>query len=369
MNQASFDQDQSAVSYRHPPHSICAGLVIHRQRGCGVRAAGDGDMTRPADDAALREKAMDWVLLLRSGRATTDDADALRAWCRQSADHEAAFTQAKRIFRDLGAIGDKLERRNTQPYAARLSQGSRAVLSRRGLLGGALAASVAGYMVVHPPLGIWPSLQELSAGYRTGKGEQREVAVSDNVSVRLNTQTSLSVLSAGNSPRLELISGEAAVTTSRGPSDPLVVVAGNGQVSSTTAEFNLRCIDGVVRATCIDGSMTVVQGGRSLQLGRGQQVSYSAAAPMGELASLADAKRATAWREKLLVFHDQPLADVVGEVNRYRPGKIMVTNTALGQRLVNGTFHTDQLDDFISQVRQLFGADVRSLPGGIVLLS
>lgn len=339
------------------------------RRGARVARTGDGDMTEPTDDADLRETAMDWVLLLRSGRATTDDAEALRSWCRQSAAHETAFTHAKRTFRDLGAIGNELERRNTQPYAARLSQGSRAVLSRRGMLGGALAASVAGYMVVHPPLGIWPSLQELSAGYRTGKGEQRDVAITENVSVKLNTQTSLSVLSSGNSPRIELISGEAAVTTSRGPSTPLVVVAGNGHVSSTHAEFNLRCIDGVVRATCIDGSMTVVQGGRSLQLGRGQQVSYSAAEPMGALASPADAQRATAWREKLLVFHDQPLIDVVGEVNRYRPGKIVVTNTSLGKRLVNGTFHTDQLDDFIAQVRQLFRADVRSLPGGIVLLS
>ena len=326
-------------------------------------------MTAPRDDAALREQALDWVQLLRSGRATTDDADALRSWCRQSPDHEAAFTQAKRIFRDLGAIGDKLERRNAQPYAARLTQGSRVLLSRRGVLGGAIAASVAGYMVVHPPLGIWPSLEELTADYRTGKGEQRDVAVADNVSVKLNTQTSLSVLSTGNTTRIDLISGEAAVTTSRGASDPLVVVAGSGQVSANRADFNVRCIDGAVLTTCIDGTVTVVQGGRSLQLVGGQQVSYSTAAPMGALATLADAKRATAWREKLLVFHDQPLADVVGEVNRYRPGKIVVTNSALGQRLVNGTFHTDQLDDFVAQVRQLFKADVRSLPGGIVLMS
>jgi transmembrane sensor len=326
-------------------------------------------MTGQIDDAALREAAMDWVLLLRSGRATTDDVEALRSWCRQSADHEAAFTQAKRTFRDLGVIGDAFERRSAQPYAARLPHNSRAMLSRRGVLGGAIAASVAGYMVVHPPLGLWPSLEELSAGYRTEKGEQRDIEVSDNVSVKLNTQTSLSVLSSGNSPRIELISGEAAVTTSRGPSDPLVVVAGNGQVFANTADFNVRCIGGAVLTTCIDGTVTVEQGGRSLQLGAGQQVSYSAAAPMGVLVSLVDAKRTTAWREKLLIFHDQPLADVVSEVNRYRPGKIMVTNTALGQRLVNGTFHTDQLDDFIAQVRQLFRADVRSLPGGVVLLS
>ncbi|UZE50933.1 hypothetical protein ONR75_10085 [Rhodopseudomonas sp. P2A-2r] len=70
-----------------------------------------------------------------------------------------------------------------------------------------------------------------------------------------------------------------------------------------------------------------------------------------------------------MIFRDKPLGAVVNEVNRYRPGKIVVMNSELGRRLVNGTFQTDKLDDFVAQVRQLFGADVRSLPGGIVLLS
>lgn len=223
-------------------------------------------------------------------------------------------------------------------------------------------------MMVHPPLGAWPSLDELSAGYRTGKGEQRDVAVSSDVSVKLNTQTSLSVLSTGNNPRIELISGEAAVTARRA-SDSLVVIAGSGQVSAAQADFNVRCLDGAVLTTCLDGVVTVAQGGRSVQLVRNQQIAYSTASPMGALPSSTDPLIATAWRDKLLVFRDQPLTDVVHEVNRYRPGKIVVTNTALGQRLVNGTFHTDQLDDFVAQVRQLFRADVRSLPGGIVLLS
>lgn len=325
-------------------------------------------MTEPTDDAALRDKAMDWVLLLRSGRATVADAEAIRSWCRRSADHEAAFIEAKTTFRHLGTLGAQLERRSPNSTVARLTQGARGVISRRGLLGGAIAASAAGYMMVHPPLGAWPSLDELSAGYRTGKGEQRDVAVSSDVSVKLNTQTSLSVLSTGNNPRIELISGEAAVTARRA-SDSLVVIAGSGQVSAAQADFNVRCLDGAVLTTCLDGVVTVAQGGRSVQLVRNQQIAYSTASPMGALPSSTDPLIATAWRDKLLVFRDQPLTDVVHEVNRYRPGKIVVTNTALGQRLVNGTFHTDQLDDFVAQVRQLFRADVRSLPGGIVLLS
>jgi transmembrane sensor len=37
--------------------------------------------------------------------------------------------------------------------------------------------------------------------------------------------------------------------------------------------------------------------------------------------------------------------------------------------MISGTFHLDHLDDFIGQAHGLFGASVRSLPGGIVLLT
>lgn len=325
-------------------------------------------MSAPLDEADLLERAADWVLLLRSGKATTEDAEQLQLWRRRSDLHEQAFVQAVRLYRDLGAMGAELENRNVRPFVARVSA-AKQMVSRRSLIGGALAASVAGYMIVKPPLEMWPSLAELSADYRTAKGEQLDVKLASNVALKLNTQTSIAVRGNDVNPRIELISGEAAITTRRDSFEPLVMIAADGQITSSAADFNLRCIDGVVLATCNEGSVTISHGGRSVRLGRGEQVSYSASDPLGRPVSIVDAGSSSAWREKLLIFRDQPLSAVVAEVNRYRPGKIVVTNAQLGQRLVNGTFHTDKLDDFVAQVRQLFAANVRALPGGIVLLS
>lgn len=42
----------------------------------------------------------------------------------------------------------------------------------------------------------------------------------------------------------------------------------------------------------------------------------------------------------------------VEEVNRYRPGMIIVTNGDLARRVVNGTFEIDNLKDFVPQVEQ-----------------
>lgn len=320
-------------------------------------------MTEPGDDSGLLNQAIDWVALLRSGRATTDDAEQLQRWRAQDPAHEAAFRQAARLYRDLGAMGAELERRKVRRFVPRH------VVTRRALIGGALAASVAGYMVVKPPLEMWPSLAEMSADYRTAKGEQLDVALADNVSLKLNTQTSVAVRGSGPNPRIELISGEAAITSQRPAVEPLVVIAANGQIAASAGEVNIRCIDGVVLATCIQGSITVTHGGRSVELTGGQQIAYSASEALGAPAPILDPSILSAWREKLLIFKDKPLATVVSEINRYRPGKIVVTNSDLGQRLVNGTFHTDKLDDFVAQVRQLYAVKVRALPGGVVLLS
>jgi transmembrane sensor len=71
----------------------------------------------------------------------------------------------------------------------------------------------------------------------------------------------------------------------------------------------------------------------------------------------------------MLVFHDRPIAEVIDEVNRYRPGRILLLNATLGRRLVTARFELAQLDDVILQMNQVFGARITELPGGIVLLS
>jgi transmembrane sensor len=232
-------------------------------------------------------------------------------------------------------------------------------------LGGAIAVATAGYLVVNPPLGLWPSLEELSADYRTGKGEHRKIAVATDVSLELNTQTSIALRGVQDRTRIELISGEAAVGAASS-AKPFVMLAAGGSITATQADFNARCLDGVVAVTCLDGTVDVVQGGKSVRLAKAQQVSYSAAGI--EDAVPIDPVPVAAWQSGLLIFRDRSLADVVEEVNRYRSGKIIITSSDLKSRIVNGTFQISKLDNFVGQVQQLFGAQSRSLLGGVVLL-
>jgi transmembrane sensor len=318
-------------------------------------------------DPLLRE-AISWVVRLHSGEATSEDADTIQQWRSQSPEHEQAFRDAVKLWRSLGDAVRTLGSPAQVPSAIRKPAG-RVLTRRRALIGGALAASAAGYLVVRPPFGIWPSLQELSADYRTSKGEQRNVVLSDNVSLKLNTQTSIAVRSSRTEPEIELISGEAAVVTRRDGKAPLVMVAGQGRIHAVRATFNARCLDGgVVAVSCLDGAVDVELNGQTARVPSDREISYSPSTGLGVSRSVNPAE-ATAWQDGLLIVRDRPLVNVIDEVNRYRSGKIIVMNPQLGNRMITGTFRLDELDGFVSQVRGLFGANARSLPGGIVLLT
>ncbi len=311
------------------------------------------------------------MIRLHSGAATSDDADALAQWRGKTPEHEAAFRDAVKLWRTFGDATRRLvaEKDGVLSQTPGLPAARRVVVSRRGFIGGALAASIAaGYVVVRPPMGLWPSLEELSADYRTTKGEQRDIALSDNVSLKLNTQTSIAVRSTPSEPRIEIISGEAAIVSKRGGTVPLIVDAAAGRITALGASFNVRCLDGAVSVSCIDGAVDVAWNGRSVRIVMQQQVAYSAAEGLGTPLS-ADPTQAIAWQDGLLIVRDWSLSRVVDEINRYRPGKIVVMDAQLGHRMVTGTFHLDHLDDFIGQARVLFGATVRALPGGVVILT
>lgn len=305
-------------------------------------------------------------MLLTSGEATTGDLQALRRWRGQSALNDAAFVRAGKLWRVVGpAVAVVARQDRTTVGAGRLSR-LNASVARRAVLGGALAAGAV-YLVVRPPLALWPSLSELTSDYRTGTGEQRRITIAGGATLDLNTETSIDVRRAQDgADRIELIAGEAMITTAANASRPVVAIAADGRATATDATFNMRCSGSSVCVTCLSGEVHVEQRGRSVTVQPRQQVSYTAEG-LGEAVAV-DPAGVITWRDGVLVFHNVPLADVIDEVNRYRPGRIIIVNSSLGRRLVTARFKLDRLQEVITQVQQVFGASTIRLPGGIVLL-
>lgn len=324
----------------------------------------------------LSGQAHDWLVRLTSGSATTADAQEYKRWCAQSEAHVAAMAEASKVWAVAQQAGKGIARAHQAvPVKRSFRQG------RRAFIGGALAAGVVGWLVVRPPGDLWPALSEWSADYRTGTGEQRELLLGDRIQVALNTQTSANLLhlSDGVPNGLELSRGEIQVDL---PADAeFVVRVGSAQVTANTAaRYNVRIDGPQVCITCLSGTLELSHGTSVTALNAAQQLAYgddatsegvSGGSREGRVvaAPMADIGKLNAWRKGVLIFDNVPLASVIEEINRYRPGKLVLTNSALGQRRVQAQVLLNQLADVVGLIQASYGANVTTLPAGIVVLS
>lgn len=317
----------------------------------------------------VRQEAWDWVLRLSSGEAVNADLAELETWCARSPLHADAFAQANERWQTFGPA---LENMAQQPIGQTLAalatrQPAANPMGRRAFLGGALAASVAGIAVAatRPPLGLWPSVTELAADYRTTTGEQRRIALADTGMVEMNTRTSLNLLAdPAGIDKIELIAGEAAFATR---AKPVAVTAGLANAQADAASFSVRCDGANVSVTCVEGEVKVTLRDNVTTLRPNQQIAYISGkldAPIG-----VEAAMVTGWREGELYFRDAPLSHVIDEVNRYRVGHIFLANESLGRRRYTARFKLDRIDTVVSQLEVAFGARVTKLPGAVIVIS
>lgn len=328
------------------------------------------DRDAGVDRETLAEEARAWVNHISSGAATSEDTAAMLQWRLTSPAHAVALGEAVRLRKRVIAAGAALR---TEPSGQRLlssaADRTSALTSRRAFLGGAVAASLAGMLAVRPPFDLWPSLGEMRGDYRTGVGEQRTVRIARGLTVELNTRTSVArVDGAADAYRLALIAGEVLVDAKR-PAQPVRIETDHGSAQAEAGRFGVRLLDRESCVTCLAGAVAVraQDGGVRAVLRRGQQAMLGRNGAVRLLS--VDPERVDSWRRGELVFDDRPLSEVVDEINRYRPGRIVLANSALAGIPVNAVFRLDGMDRAVAQIREVANASITHLPAGVVVLS
>lgn len=317
---------------------------------------------RPLD--AVDRQAHAWVVRLTSGEATAADGRTFRAWCEANEAHREAFARARRQWEQVRLAGEQL------PAAARQPQAPTSVQrwSRRAFLGAAIAApaSLAVVAAIRPPLGLWPSVTAMTADFHTGTGERLQITPSAQLTIELDTQTSLRRRSDPRGDGFELVQGQAVLATAG--NSRLALFAGPGCVLAEDGPVRLdvRHTDGQVRVTCLRGSARIEHPQGRLQLQAGQQTRYDER--LSGVVAEAVAAEVGAWTEGMLVFRRTPLREAVAEINRYRRGKVMLGGTALPRAPVSGRFGIDDPEAALEQLRLTMSLELRRFPGGIAVL-
>lgn len=325
--------------------------------------------------SSIHDEAVDWVQKLKSGTATPKEIEAAERWRSQSPDHAVAFEAAEHVWSETGAALRALHGSSGNSASTLDALGrQRRTMNRRKMLGGGAAViGAAGvYGVLDPPLGLWPSLSEMTADYRTSTGEQRNVTFADDVAINLNTQTSLAIRPATmDEDWVELIAGEAFFAAQNRAARSLVVLAANGKTVTKSGRFDVRYTTVGERpgvcVTCFEGEVRIQHRAEAQDLQPGQQLRYDAGG-LTQIAAI-DPIVESEWRRGIVEFRNTPLIQAIEEINRYRPGRVILMNKAQQEQQVNGRFRIDQMDKLLLQLEYAFDLELRRLPGGLVLLS
>lgn len=317
------------------------------------------------DVTPMRMEAFDWAARMALGPVGEAEQRAFDTWHASSPAHAEAYRETHEFMAELRMLDLPLREAEEARQHANVVQLARPAqrLNRRAFLSGSAVAGVAACVAgaISPPLGLWPGINEYFADERTGVGQRRSFALASGVSVELNASSSLSRVDGG----LKLVAGEAFLKVpDRGRA--FHVEAANARITATRAAFNVNDLGSSLCVTCTSGDVTFASREKTATLRSGEAATLHRDGRF-ELARIDPASAAT-WRRGLLIFNGAPLEGVIGEINRYYPGRLVLRTAELAARPVTGTFHVNQIELAVVQIQQLTGMTMTRLPAGIVLL-
>lgn len=191
------------------------------------------------------------------------------------------------------------------------------------------------------------------ATYRTAMGEVKTLPLADGSQATLASNSEVEVRLSRHERQIRLARGEAIFAVAKDPRRPFVVNAGTYQAVAVGTRFSVRrdardlrvvVTEGIVRLESSPGAAAPrpasLLPADSVALVRDGGVLVRSVPP-------GDAERLLDWRDGLLAFRDTPLSDAVAEFNRYNARQIVITDPAVGQLRIGGSFRWDNAPGFV----------------------
>jgi transmembrane sensor len=303
------------------------------------------------------ETAQQWFVLLQDDDVTQADRRRFAAWLAADPAHAQAWAETEQLWARMDAVVPALRARD----AWQASRKSGVQMSRRGWLKQAAAAA----LVLGGGVGVAVS-SDLFADHRTGLGERRSLKLADGSVVDLDADSALSVSFSAGQRRIELHRGRAFFQVAADPSRPFVVAANTGEIRALGTAFSVKIAPDVVHVMVSEHAVAVSLGGDTLRLDEGRALAYGSAG-LGQAAPV-DIVSQLAWRQDRLFFQEAPLREVVADLDRYRPGRILILEADLADLPVTGFFHAGQTEAALQTIEATLPVRLSRLTERLVVI-
>lgn len=300
---------------------------------------------------SLEDTALDWVVLLNSGKATADDQRAYQQWRSVDAEHQVVADEAHALWAMLGHTPTARQFTATQPASRRVKA-----------WWPALAASV---MLAVAGVAGWKQWPMLNSDFHTSVGQQQTVTLADGSLVTLNSNSAVSVELTADARTVILQAGEAMFEPAA-DARPFVVRSGIEQMQASHGAFSARREGEVLTLVVRAGQVQLSGSHQPVVVQADQRLDFQTGQPLLAQRTV-DAASQTAWQRGKLIFNGRPLGEVIGELERYQHGRIMISDRELAALPVSGVFELNDPQGSLRTLEQRYPLKVTYLPWLAVL--
>ncbi|WP_353949915.1 FecR domain-containing protein [Stenotrophomonas maltophilia] len=317
-------------------------------------------MTTSEPSPRQARQALRWVIQCSAGPLPERQQRTLQRWLQADPRHALAWRQQQAFWQGLDAAGPDVLA--ALPGLTADRQGLRPIAPQRRLPWLLASAAAVVLMVAAAPHALLLARSDLRSS-----DAPRVVQLEDGSTAVLDAGTALAVAFDGQQRHLRLLRGQAWFQVAH-EARPFQVEAAGGLVRDIGTAFSVSMQDTTVVTQVSEGVVDVRPGDGSVQrLHAGQARVFRDGRWLQPLRQ-ADPDAVAPWRRGEVVIDDQPAAQAIADLARYRRAPVWVLGGQGTDVRVSALFHLQQPETAIDAVAAQAGLRVQRLPGGALVV-
>ena len=321
-------------------------------------------------DGRLGEEAAAWVVRLAGDEVAEADALAFIAWLDGSPAeapdrHRQAFDRAQAVWfaaDGLSALRPALKTRSHGFRPAR--QPALARFAWAAVAASCATLALSWLLRSRPPVER-PQLAT-SVSYVTLPGERRRLSLADGSHLDMDGATTLSLNIDGGARRAVLGRGEVSFDVKHDAAHPFTVDLGSAEVRVLGTAFDIVREPDTLTVQVARGAVSLTGDAATIRLTAGQGAQF---APGGAHHFIAvPAVDVGAWRYGMRLYRDQPLPEVVSDLNRGFAQPLRLADAGVRRLRFTGVLALGPRETVVRRLTALLPLDARLQTNGVIML-
>lgn len=314
---------------------------------------------------SIVEEAIAWYLQLNSTQTESGKKAKFETWIAQDASHAMAYERIERIFQPIKGVDVKAAEKSIVSILQTESK-QRKRKNMRGVAFGITMFASLYFGYQSTPVKV------MLADNKTEIGEIKTLTLPDQSVITMNTNTALDIQFDQDKRMIKLYKGEVFVNVSKDASRPFLVITEHGDARALGTQYNVDKNVDSTHVVVIESKVEVCSASPKfsykilnssqrkctvLHQSQGVKIGNQTLDDVQEI----DANAISGWVTGTIVIDNQPLTEVLVELQRYSPEKIIFSASELNHIKVSGVLPVNNIphafdilaDQFNLQIKQV----------------